>query len=155
MARMCTAPALALAVGMFVGSPGALHAQAPDPIEGAWTADRYHLAEGPTHPVRGQIFFVDGSWQVLFFVMAEDGTPHRGSAEGGAYERTSDGVVFRHLFNLSVGDALPGLEAAPLRMTVRSPEEAALEPTRVDVDGDMLTLHFPSGNRMTFRRASG
>ena len=31
---------------------------------------------------------------------------------------------------------------------------APLEPTRVDVENDLLTLFFPSGNRMTFRRSS-
>lgn len=132
-----------------------LGAQTGDALEGAWTAERYHLADGPIHPVRGQIFFVEGSWQVLFFVMDGDGVPRRGSGEGGTYERTADGVVFRHLFHLSAGNALPGLEAAPLRMTVRDPDEAALEPTRIDVEGAVLTLHFPSGNRMTFRRPSG
>lgn len=146
---------MALAATMTVGSAGDLDAQTSDALEGAWSAEHYHLAGGVTHPVRGQIFFVDGSWQVLFFVTDETGSPRRGSGEGGTYERTAEGVVFKHLFNLSVGDALPGLEPAPLRMTVRDPDEAALEPTRIDVDGQVLTLHFPSGNRMVFHRSSG
>lgn len=132
----------------------AAEAQVDDDLLGAWTADAYLLADGPTYEVRGQIFFADGRWQVLFFVMDEDGDAERGSGEGGTYERTDDGVVFRHLFNLSVGDELPGLPAAPLRMVTRSAEDAPLEPTRVDVEGAVLTLHFPSGNRMTFRKAS-
>jgi hypothetical protein len=141
-----------MAVACLLLPAAPLFAQSDDALIGAWTAEEYHLAEGVIHPVRGQIFFVDGHWQVLFFVLADDGEPHRGSGEGGTYERTTEGVVFQHLFNLSVGEALPGLDEAPLRMTVRSPEQAALEPTRVDVEGDILTLHFPSGNRMTFRR---
>ena len=88
------------------------------------------------------------------FVMDETGTARRGSGEGGTYERTSDGVVFRHLFHLSVGEAMPGLAEAPLRMVARGAEDAPLEPTRVDVEGDVLTLFFPSGNRMTFLRAA-
>ncbi len=123
-------------------------------VEGAWVADRYLLASGTEYPVQGQIFFAMGQWQVLFFVMDEDGEPQRGSGEGGTYERTADGVVFRHLFNLSVGTSMPGLPEAPLRMVARGAEGAPLEPTRVDVVGDVLTLYFPSGNRMTFRSAA-
>ena len=129
-------------------------AQSNDDVRGAWTARQYFLADGVDHNVRGQIFFAERDWQVLFFVMDETGTARRGSGEGGTYERTSDGVVFRHLFHLSVGDAMPGLAEAPLRMVARGSEDAPLESTRVDVEDDVLTLFFPSGNRMTFRRAA-
>ncbi|NNL29761.1 MAG: hypothetical protein HKO77_01995 [Gemmatimonadetes bacterium] len=134
--------------------PNRVSAQAPSDVRGAWSAQSYHLASGPTHPVRGQIVFTESEWQVVFFVMREDGTPGRGSAEGGGYERTSEGVVFRHLFNLSVGEAMDGLSAAPLNMVVRDPADAPLEPTRIGVEGDVLTLYFPSGNRMTFLRSA-
>jgi len=128
-------------------------AQTPSELQGAWAAERYHMAEGGAHEVQGRIFFAERDWQVLFFVVDEEG-PKRGSGEGGTYERTADGVVFSHLFNLSVGDAMEGLEEAPLRMTARGAEGAPLEPTRLDVEGDVLTLYFPSGNRMMFRKSS-
>ena len=128
--------------------------EAQDDVDGAWIAERYLLADGAEYPVQGQIFFASGQWQVLFFVMDEDGVAQRGSGEGGTYERTGDGVVFRHLFNLSVGSAMPGLPEAELRMVARSAQGAPLEPTRLDVVGEMLTLYFPSGNRMTFRSAT-
>ena len=134
-------------------APSVAAAQSNDDVRGAWTARRYILADGQDHNVRGQIFFAERDWQVLFFVMDETGTARRGSGEGGTYERTSDGVVFRHLLHLSVGDAMPGLAETPLRMVARGAEDAPLEPTRVDVEGDVLTLFFPSGNRMTFQRA--
>ena len=143
----------ALLAAAFAGWGAEAQGQAS--VEGAWVADRYLLADGAEYPVQGQIFFATGQWQVLFFVMDEDGEPQRGSGEGGTYERTPDGVVFRHLFNLSVGSAMPGLPEAPPRMVARGAEGAPLEPTRVDVVGDVLTLHFPSGNRMTFRSAEG
>ena len=114
-------------------APSVAAAQSNDDVRGAWTARRYLLADGPDHNVRGQIFFAERDWQVLFFVMDETGTARRGSGEGGTYERTSDGVVFRHLFHLSVGDAMPGLAEAPLSMVARGAEDAPLEPTRVDV----------------------
>ena len=47
---------------------------------------------------------------------------------------------------------MPGLPAAEFSMTVRDAEGAPLEPTTVELEGDHLTLHFPSGNRMTFVR---
>ena len=47
---------------------------------------------------------------------------------------------------------MEGLPAADFSMTVRDAEGAVLEPTTIDLDGDQLTLHFPSGNRMTFLR---
>ena len=134
-------------------APSVAAAQSKNDVRGAWTARRYILADGVDHNVRGQIFFAEHDWQVLYFVMDETGTARRGSGEGGSYERTSDGVVFRHLFHLSVGDAMPGLAEAPLRMVARGAEDAPLEPTRVNVEGDVLTLFFPSGNRMTFLRA--
>ena len=134
-------------------APSVAAAQTHDDVRGAWTARRYLLADGPEYNVRGQIFFAELDWQVLFFVLDETGTARRGSGEGGTYERTSDGVVFRHLFHLSVGDAMPGLAEAPLRLVARGAEDAPLEPTRVEVEDDVLTLFFPSGNRMTFLRS--
>ena len=127
-------------------------AQVAPSIVGAWSAETYHLKDGPTHPVQGRIFFADADWQVLFFVMDEDGRPRRGSAEGGGYTLAGDSLVLTHLFNLSVGDAMEGLAAAELRMVARGEEGAPEEPTRVDVSASRLVLHFPSGNRMVFRR---
>jgi hypothetical protein len=128
--------------------------RAPEPtgIEGAWTAHRYLLAGGAEHEVRGRIFFAERDWQVLFFVMDEEGAARRGSAEGGGYTLDGEQLVFTHEFNLSGGDAMEGLPAADFSMTVRDEEGAALEPTTIGLDGDALTLHFPSGNRMTFLR---
>ena len=146
--------AVVLALLSAAASPSTAAGQVESDVRGAWSAERYLLASGAEYVVRGQIFFAEREWQVLFFVLDEAGTPKRGSGEGGTYERTADGVVFRHLFNLSVGEAMPGLTEAPLRMVARGPEEAPLEPTRVDVVDDVLVLHFPSGNRMTFRRSA-
>jgi hypothetical protein len=40
-------------------------------------------------------------------------------------------------------------------MSAKSPEDAELEPCRIDLAAGILTIYFPSGNRMTFRRSSG
>jgi len=108
---------------------------------------------GDVHDVRGRIVFTERDWQVLFFVVDEAGELRRGSGEGGSYELQDGQVVFTHLFNLSVGEEMPGLPASGLRMIARgSDDDAPLEPTDLRVEGEVLTLHFPSGNRMTFRR---
>jgi hypothetical protein len=124
---------------------------APD-VEGAWAAERYFMADGGDHEVQGRIFFTDRDWQVLFFVIDEEGMTRRGSGEGGTYTLDGRQLVFTHLFNLSAGEAMLGLPAAELQMVARQPEDAPVEPTQIDVEGDLLTFHFPSGNRLTFRR---
>lgn len=147
-----------------------LDARGQGPLEGVWAAEQYRLASGPEHPLEGRIFFEDGEWQVLFFVIGAgsleasgDGGPgaqsgegaavvRRGSAEGGRYEVRGDTVVFRHLFHLSAGDSVAGLPASALRMEVTAAAEAVREPTRFVVDGDRLTLFFPSGNEIDFVR---
>ena len=130
-------------------------ASMPDDIRGAWQADTYLLEDGAEHDVEGQIFFAESDWTVLFFVIDDDGEPQRGSAEGGTYTIEGNRLVFTHHQHLSFGNAVPGLPAAPLRMRVADTGDAATELCEIELDGDRLTLHFPSGNAMTFRRSSG
>jgi hypothetical protein len=122
-------------------------------IRGAWASEVYALADGTRHTVHGRIFFTDSEWQVLFFVMEED-EPRRGSGEGGTYTLDGDRLVLTHFFNLSAGEAMAGLPESPLRMEVR-PGDGPTEPTRIRIAGDRMTLFFPSGNSMEFRRSSG
>ena len=123
-----------------------------DALTGAWAANEYVLASGARHPVRGRILFTDGEWQVLFFVMAGD-EPKRGSGEGGRYTFDGETLTFEHLHHLSYGRTMAGLPASPLAMTARD-RDGPFEPTGVEVDGDALTLRFPSGNSMSFTRSS-
>lgn len=132
------------------GAIGVAEAQEPG-LRGSWHADTYELAGGAVHDVRGQIHFTESDWLVLFFVM-EGERAARGSAEGGRYTLDGDELTFEHLHNLSVGEALRGLPESPLRLETRG--EGPLEPTRISIEGDRLTLLFPSGNRMTFARGS-
>ena len=119
-------------------------------VKGIWGAEKYELATGAAHDVRGRIVFGEREWQVLYFVLDAAGEPRRGSGEGGTYEVRGDTVIFTHLFHLSAGDSLVGLPASALRM--QALEVGAEEPTRAAVEDGWLTLFFPSGNRMTFRR---
>jgi hypothetical protein len=123
-------------------------------IRGAWHADTYFLKGGARHPVEGLIFFTDSDWTVLFFVMGEDGRAWRGSGEGGTYALAGDQLVFTHYYHLASGRAMTGLDESPLRMEVHSARDASTEPCRVEIEYDRMTLYFPSGNRMSFRRSS-
>lgn len=123
-------------------------ALAESPVEGAWRPEIYTLQDGTVREVTGLIFFTDRDWTVLFFVKDDSGGLERGSGEGGTYTLEGDRLVFTHLYHLSGG-------STPFRMSAKSPEDAELEPCRIELAGEMLTIYFPSGNRMRFRRSSG
>ena len=144
------------------GSAAAESRPAPDSIVGSWRPRDYRLAAGETLPVDGRIVFLPGAgdaaageWSVVFFVTGDDGTAVRGSAEGGAWSRDGESLLLTHEYHLSAGEAAGPLPAAPLAMALRSAAEADRnhrEPCEVAVEGDHLTLFFPSGNAMTFER---
>ena len=112
------------------------------------------MKAGAEHRVEGRIFFTESDWQVVFFVVDEEGDIKRGSAEGGTYTLEGDALTFRHLHNFSTGEPMEGLEEAPLRMVYRDLEDAPEGPASAYVEGDCLTLAFPSGNTLIFTRSS-
>jgi hypothetical protein len=128
-------------------------ASGPD-IRGGWQAETYALKSGERHALKGQIVFTASDWSVTFLITPEGQAPQRASAEGGTYTLEGTNLGLRHLYNFSAGGALPGLPASPLRMTVNEPAQALLEPCTVTVEGERLTLAFPSGNSMSFQRSS-
>ncbi len=131
-------------------------AQAQQPsLQGAWQPQRYLLKDGGELAVTGLIFFAEKDWTVLFFVIDEEAQPKRGSGEGGTYRLTGDSLTFRHQYHLSAGEATGSLPDSPVRMEIQDAAEAASEPCTIDLSNDRLTIHFPSGNAMTFRRRSG
>ena len=134
-------------------SAGPAAAQSTD-LDGAWRADQYELAAGGSHPLAGHIMFVDGEWNVLFYVLDGGNEPVRMSAEGGTFTRSGEDLVFTHLYYAAKGEAVEGLAAAPFEMRVNR-GEPVVEPSTASVEGGRLTLFFPSGNRMTFSRAPG
>lgn len=128
--------------------------EAPD-IRGSWKPETYRLKSGPVHEVTGLITFTEKDWSVLFFIVTGEG-PRRGSGEGGTYTLDGDKLTFRHLYNLSGGHAVDGFEASDLSMKVRPPDadDAPAEPCTITIEEDLLTIFFPSGNQMAFRRSS-
>ena len=133
---------------------GSFAAAQPSDIRGSWHAETYLLKDGTHHTVQGLIFFTAKDWTVLFFV-TPDGQVQRGSGEGGTYVLNGDALTFTHFYNLSAGKAVAGIPESPLQMTVKDATKAGTEACRVSFDGDRLTIHFPSGNQMMFRRSSG
>jgi len=123
-------------------------------IRGAWRTERYNLKEGGEHPVEGLIFFAEKDWTVLFFVMGDDGEAKRGSGEGGSYTLDGGKLVFKHLYHLSAGGKVGSFSESPLRMFVKEASDAITEPCRVTIDGDSMTIYFPSGNSIEFSRSS-
>jgi hypothetical protein len=121
-------------------------------IRGAWEPETYVLEDGTRHVVRGRIVFTDSDWLVLFFIL-DDGEPRRGSGEGGTYTLEGDRLSLTHLFNLSGGEAMASFPETPLRIEARQ-TDGILEVTRVEVEDERLTLYFPSGNSIQFRRTS-
>ncbi len=150
---------VALTLGLIAvpGAPSASMAQEPPrpSIGGAWSARTYQLKGGPEHRVEGTIFFTESDWTVLFFVVDSDGEAKRASAEGGTYTPTGGELVLTHLHFFAAGDAMEGLAESPMSMVFRDARDAPTEPTRVEVQGDVLTLFFPTGNFMRFERSSG
>ena len=122
---------------------------------GAWQPERYLIKNADELAVTGQIFFAEQDWTVLFFVLDDAGQPTRGSGEGGTYTLRGDSLTFTHLYHLSAGEAAGGLAESPLRMEIHNAADAATEPCTIAFDDDRLTIHFPSGNAMTFQRRSG
>jgi len=144
LAAACLLVAATVASAAFAPAPG---------VEGAWHLVQYRLATGEVYRVAGTIFFSTGRWQVAFYVLDQQGTPQRASAEGGTYSLQGDRLEFRHELNFSFGNGLPGLPASEPSMTLRPPEEAAVEPARIALTGDSLRIDFPSGNQILFERA--
>ncbi|MBM3263214.1 MAG: hypothetical protein FJY97_07270 [candidate division Zixibacteria bacterium] len=131
--------------------PTPLMAQTLD-IRGAWKPETYRMKDGTVHIVTGLITFTEKDWSVLFFIITAEG-PQRASGEGGTYGLTGDRLTFRHLYHFAGEKGDP----TKLIMTARDPKtsDAPDEPCTIEIQSDLLTIHFPSGNRMTFRRSSG
>ncbi len=123
-------------------------ARAQSSLTGAWRPETYTLKDGTVKEVTGLIFFTDRDWTVLFFTRDGRGGLAQGAGEGGTYTLDGDRLVFKHLYHLSGGET-------PLKMSAKGPDDADLEPCRIELSGEDLTIYFPSGNQMTFRRSSG
>jgi len=118
-------------------------------LKGTWRPELYVIKDSDELSVTGQIFFSDKNWQVLFFVLNENGDPVRASAEGGDYILEQDNLTFYHLYNYSGND-----QNAPSMLKVFNQETKQEESCTIKLVGENLTIYFPSGNSMIFIKIS-
>lgn len=147
-------PGFWILITVIIGFTSFLSAAEASDIRGAWRTETYNLKGGTLHQVEGLIFFTEKDWTVLFFEMGDDAKPKRGSGEGGTYTLDGEDLVFTHRYLLSAGQKAGSQSESPLRMEVHGESDGATEPCRVVLGGDSMTIYFPSGNHMTFRRSS-
>ena len=122
--------------------------QAPA-LKGTWRPELYVIEDSEELSVTGQIFFSDKNWQVLFFVLNENGDPVRASAEGGDYILEQDNLTFHHIYNYSGDD-----QNAPSMLKVFNQETKRQESCTIKLVGENLTIYFLSGNSMIFKKIS-
>lgn len=145
---------LAVAFGAVAGEVTSVRADDVD-LRGSWKSETYILKDGTRHNMPGLIFFTKKDWSTLWLITV-DGKAQRGAGEGGTYTIAGDKLTFTHLYNVSGGKAVTGLPEQPLRLEVHDPATSApIEPCTVEVTGDRLVIHFPSGNQILFMRSSG
>jgi hypothetical protein len=123
-------------------------------VRGAWKVESYTLKSGVTHHVEGMMMFSDSDWTVVYFVKTDDGEPRRGVGAGGPYLLVDDQLTLTRDYVVIGGKAIGELEEIPLRFTVPGANASTVEECRIEHDGERLTIVFPSGNRMGFRRSS-
>jgi hypothetical protein len=122
-------------------------------LRGAWSAESYVLKNGSVHHVEGLMLFTEREWAVVYFVKDDQGKPQRGAGEGGPYRLEGDRLVLTRDYLVIAGSAIGSLPEIPLRFDVPGVKEPVVEECRLEASADRITIEFPSGNRMGFRRS--
>jgi hypothetical protein len=122
-------------------------------LRGAWRAESYVLKDGSVHHVEGLMLFTEKEWAVVYFVKDQEGKPQRGAGEGGPYRLEGDRLVLTRDYLVIASNAIGTLPEIPLRFDVPGVKEPVSEECRLEHASDRITIEFPSGNRMGFRRS--
>jgi hypothetical protein len=121
-------------------------------LRGSWSAESYVLKDGSVHHVEGLMLFTEKEWSVVYFVKDDQGKPQRGAGEGGPYRLEGDRLVLTRDYLVIASSAIGSLPEIPLRFDVPGVKEPVVEECRLEASADRITIEFPSGNRMGFRR---
>lgn len=113
------------------------------PVEGVWRTETYVVA-GTEKTVEGVLFLTNGQWATLYFVPGEEGP--FGSAEAGRFQYEDGRLVFLHQLVFQGGGG------RPLHIDQQARRE---EECQIAIEGDRLTIRFPSGNHLHLRRMAG
>lgn len=63
--------------------------------------------------------------------------------------------MVRTMAKVIAGNEIGSLREIPLRFDAPGVTDPVVEKCRLEMSGDRITIEFPSGNRMGFRRISG
>jgi hypothetical protein len=134
--------ALVLSVALFGVSPAAPQDHA---LQGPWKAVTY-MIDGVAHPMQGLFIFSKSyySANVRFKLGADSLDDANGNA--GPYEQEGTRIVFKQWVQIHVR---PGDRDHPI-LSRAGPDEVA----DFQLEGDHLTLIFPSKNRYILQRAA-
>ena len=121
---------------------GTLEASDPELI-GVWDTHTY-VVQGKEHSLNGLIIFTEKYFAGTGFSNFTGGELDDSNANAGTYTTDGNKVTFQQQVQIHIR---PGDEKEPIFYGKDVPEEATYE-----IEGDTLTLNFPSGNKYLCKR---
>ena len=142
---------------LFIISTSLFSAINESDLRGAWQVDKYILKNAEILSPPGIIIFTEKDWLTVFFITDKEKNLQSCSTEGGTYSVDGNQLVFKFLYNSYAGkEEVKVLDKpAGIKMKVSDSGHASSEKCTFKIEGDVLTIYFPSGNRFTYHRSSG
>ncbi len=112
-------------------------------LVGAWDTHTY-VIEGESHSLDGIIIFTENYFAGTAYSSFSGGEMDDSNANAGTYTIDGNNVTFQQQVQIHIR---PGDEKEPIFYGKDVPEEATFE-----VDGDNLTIYFPSGTKYMAKR---
>lgn len=112
-------------------------------LVGVWDTHTY-VVEGKNHALDGIIIFTENYFAGTAYSSFSGGEMDDSNANAGTYTIDGNKVTFQQQVQIHIR---PGDKKEPIFYGKDVPEEATFE-----VDGDNLTIYFPSGSKYLARR---
>ena len=112
-------------------------------LVGAWDTHSY-VIEGKNHPLDGIIVFTENYFAGTAYSSFSGGEMDDSNANAGTYTIEGNNVTFQQQVQIHIR---PGDEKEPIFYGKDVPEAATFE-----IDGDNLTIYFPSGTKYLAKR---